>query len=259
MTMKRFKTLALAGGAAALTLVAAIVVPISAQALGQYPAAKIGVDISYPSCSAPVSSTAQFGIVGVSGGRVYTDNACAAAEASHFSNLSIYVNTGLNTSSVYFAQAMDYGSCAGSKTCGAYWYGYLAGVHAYNYAKRKHLAGTRTWWLDVELMNTWNASTALNNASIRGEHDGLAAMTPATATRPRPAIGVYARAGEWKTITGGGLKSRNWPVWFATGLKHQTTAQLRAYCAPSTSFTSGPVDVVQWIGPGTLNDLDYGC
>lgn len=257
--MKRFKTLALAGGAAALTLVAAIVVPISAQALGQYPAAKIGVDISYPSCSAPVSSTAQFGIVGVSGGRVYTDNACAAAEASHFSNLSIYVNTGLNTESVYFAQAMDYGSCAGSRTCGAYWYGYLAGIHAYNYAKRKHLAGTPTWWLDVELMNTWSTSTTLNDASIRGEHDGLAAMTPATATRPRPAIGVYARADEWKAITGGGLKSRTWPVWFATGLKHQTTAQVRAYCAPTTSFTSGPVDVVQWIGPGTLNDLDYGC
>jgi hypothetical protein len=240
-------------------VVGAVVIPLSAQALGQYSTGRVGVDISFPSCAQPVSSTAAFGIVGVSGGRVYTDNACAAAEASHFRNRSIYVNTGLNTSSVYFAQAMDYGSCAGSKACGAYWYGYLAGVHAYNYAKRQHLQGTPTWWFDVELMNTWSSSTALNDASIRGEHDGLAAMTPATKATPRPAIGVYARAGEWRTITGGGLKSHRWPVWFATGLKHQTTAQLRAYCGPTKSLTSGAVQVVQWIGPGTLNDLDYGC
>ena len=38
-----------------------------------------------------------------------------------------------------------------------------------------------------------------------------------------------------------------------------TTAQLRTYCAPAKSLTSGPVQVVQWIGPGYLNDLDYGC
>jgi hypothetical protein len=70
-------------------------------------------------------------------------------------------------------------------------------------------------------------------------------------------VGVYARPGQWSKITGGGLKSQAWPVWYATGLQNQTPTQLAQYC--SQSFTSGPVYIVQWIGSGTLNDRDYAC
>lgn len=240
-------------------LVGALLGPVSAQASGAYPAGSTGVDISFPSCSSTIASGAAFGIVGVSGGRVYTDNDCAKAEAAHFPHLSLYINTGLTTGGTYFAQAMDYGSCNGNVHCGAYWYGFLAAVRAYNYANREHLQGVGTWWLDVELMNTWNDDTRLNAAAILGEHNGLAAMTATPAGTPRPVIGVYARLGEWNTITGGHLATRRWPVWFATGLTNRTTAELQQYCAPGGSFTAGPVQVVQWIGPGRLNDLDYGC
>lgn len=257
--MKIVKHAGLITAAAVVGLLGAVLGSASAQASGEYPTGLTGIDISFPSCSHPIASGEPFGIVGVSGGRVDTDNSCAAAEARHFTHLSLYVNTGLDTTGSYFTQAMDYGSCNGDRRCGAYWYGFLAAVHAYNYAKREHLQGATTWWLDVELMNTWNTKTSLNDASIWGEHQGLAAMTAPAGSGRRPTIGVYARPGEWATITGGGLASHHWPVWYATGLKNRTAKQLRQDCAPGRSFTAGPVQVVQWIGPGYLNDLDYGC
>lgn len=239
-------------------VVATALLPVAAEASGQYPTGRTGIDISYPSCSRTIPANEPFGIVGVNGGRAYTDNACAAAEAHSFTNVSIYVNTGLYTDGSYFAKAMSYGRCAGKdRSCGAYWYGYLAGLEAYRYAKSQKLAGAATWWLDVELMNDWNGDTALNDRSILGEHQAIADMTPATSTKPRAVIGVYARAGEWATITGGGLAAHHWPVWYATGLTKQTTTQLARYC--TKSFTASPVQIVQWIGPGYLNDLDYGC
>jgi hypothetical protein len=239
-------------------VVATALLPVAAEASGQYPTGRTGIDISYPSCSRAIPANEPFGIVGVNGGRVYTDNPCAAAEAHAFKNVSIYVNTGLYTGGTYFAQAMKYGGCATRDlSCGAYWYGYLAGLEAVRYAKSQKLDGAATWWLDVEAMNDWNASTALNDRSIIGEHQAIADSTPATATKPRAVIGVYARAGEWATITGGGLAPHHWPVWYATGLTKQTITQLARYC--TKSFTASTVQIVQWIGPGTLNDLDYGC
>ncbi len=256
--MRIVQRTALAAGAAILVTLGIVVGATSAQASGDYQSGAIGIDLSYPSCATTIASGLPFGIVGVSGGRVDTDNRCARAEASHLTHSTLYVNTGLDTSGQYFAQAMDYGSCNGSLHCGAYWYGFLAAIRAVNYAKREHLRST-TWWLDVELSNDWSNDTALNDASIWGEHQGLAMMTSPKGTAPAPAIGVYARPGKWQTITGGGLKTRDWPVWYATGRRNLTTAQLQQDCAASKSFTAGPVQVVQWIGPGTLNDLNYGC
>ncbi|HEY0373638.1 MAG TPA: hypothetical protein VGC94_02520 [Amnibacterium sp.] len=239
-------------------VVTSALVPVAAQASGQYPTGRTGIDISYPSCSRVIAPGVPFGIVGVNGGRPYSDNPCAAAEAHAFTNVSLYVNTGLYTGGSFFAKAMAYGGCAAKdRSCGAYWYGYLAGLEAYRYAKAQGLAGAATWWLDVEVMNDWSTSTALNDRSILGEHQAIADLTPATGTRPRAVIGVYARAGEWSTITGGGLATRHWPVWLATGLTKQTTTQLARFC--TKSFTASKVQIVQWIGPGTLNDLDYGC
>jgi hypothetical protein len=256
--MNRLNRILLAGATVVGAVVAAALVPAAANASGPYPSGSTGIDISYPSCSRVVPPNEPFGIVGVGGGRVYTDNGCAASQAEQLRNVSLYINTGLYTGGTYFAQAMAYGGCAPKdRSCGAYWYGYLAGVHAYRYAASQKLAGATTWWLDVELMNTWDSSTALNDRSIIGEHQAIADLTPATSTRPRAAIGVYARSGEWATITGGGLAAHHWPVWYATGLTKQTTKQLAGYC--SASFTASKVQIVQWIGSGTLDDLDYGC
>src|SRR5206468_6330467 len=139
-----------------------------------------------------------------SGGRVNTDNKCAAQEASNFTNVSLYVNTGLYTGGAYFAQAMSAGKCvAGDNACGAYEYGYLAGQHAYQYAVGQGLGKTdTTWWLDVEETNDWNADTSLNVASIQGEYDALAALVSAGST-----IGIYAVPSQWNVIVGS-----NWPA-----------------------------------------------
>lgn len=243
-------------------VVGAVLVPSAAQASGQYLPGTSGIDISYPSCNTTVPTDIAFGIVGVSGGRVYTDNACARAEADaiatvdgtstpDMSKVSIYVNTGLVTNGSYFSTAAADYNCGKNRSCGAYYYGFEAGQHAYQYAQTHGLAGVATWWLDVETTNTWSGQDALNIQSIQGEYDAITRLA-AGAT-----VGVYARPGQWSKITGTGLSSSGWPVWYATGLQNQTDQQLATYCGKS--FTGGPVEIIQWIGPGTLNDRDYAC
>ncbi|GAC1569950.1 MAG: hypothetical protein NVS3B23_00430 [Candidatus Saccharimonadales bacterium] len=100
---------------------------------------------------------ASFGIVGVTGGLVYSQNNCLKSESSHFNNLSLYVNTGLNTNSTstYYASAQN--GCAGDVLCAAYNYGYNAGINAVQYTKNQGVSSA-TWWLDVETGNTWNSA-----------------------------------------------------------------------------------------------------
>src|SRR5690348_9942365 len=71
--------------------------PATSHAAALYHAGSVGVDVSYPNCST-VLPKADFGIVGVTGGLVYSTNPCLAAQATKFSDLSLYVNTGLNAS-----------------------------------------------------------------------------------------------------------------------------------------------------------------
>lgn len=220
----------------------------------QYPSTNVGIDISYPSCHTKIPSGEPFGVVGVSGGRVYSDNACAAAEAAHFTNVSLYVNTGLYTGGTYYSQAQQ--QCVGSTdpTCAAFTYGYLAGKHAVTYARSQGLGLTATtWWLDVETTNTWDAQ-ALNVRSIQGEYQGVAdALNNNGST-----IGVYAVPSQWNQIVGVGspLTTSNWPVWYATGASSMTSQAASQYCASSYSFTGGTVQLVQW---APKIDQDYAC
>ncbi|MDH2444526.1 hypothetical protein QDR37_11275 [Amnibacterium sp. CER49] len=240
-------------------LAGAVLVPMAAQALGQYPTGHSGIDLSFPSCANAVPS-GEFRIVGVQGGSDFTDNGCANAEATvggfDPANVSIYVNTGYNTANPNYKLAQA--NCpVGEASCAAYQYGYLAGIYAYDTSATKaNLLNAQTWWLDVETTNPWSTNTALNVQDIQGEYDAISGRLKnagSTAT-----VGVYARPAQWATITGTGLGTSGWPVWYATGARNQTTSQLQQACK-ATSFTGGPIQVVQWIGQGHLNDLDYGC
>jgi hypothetical protein len=216
-----------------------------ASASSVYATGSTGVDVSYPNCKAAIP-TVNFGIVGVTGGLVYSQNSCAAAEASHFSNLSLYANTGLNASSAsaYYVQAQA--GCNGDVYCAAYNYGYNAAKSALTYASSQGISSSK-WWLDVENSATWNKDVLQNRQSLQGEYDAIAASGATT-------IGVYSTTAQWQGITASWQNS--WPSWGATTWSTATEAQ--TYCT-GHQFTGGPSLLMQFVSHKSKLDQDVAC
>jgi hypothetical protein len=216
-----------------------------ASASSFYTTGSTGVDVSYPNCSASVPKVA-FGVVGVTGGLVYSPNNCAAAEARRFSNVSLYVNTGLNASaqSPYYVAAQN--GCNGDALCAAYNYGYNAAKDALSYAASQGLSSSK-WWLDVETTNTWNNDVMQNRKSLQGEYDALAANGAAL-------VGAYSTSAQWQTITGGW--QNNWASWGAT--TWTTAKQAQTYCT-GHQFTGGPSLLMQYKSKQSKLDEDVAC
>jgi hypothetical protein len=221
--------------------------PAWAQAQGQYVDGSIGVDVSFPNGSATIPGGVAFGVVGVTDGLVYSDNPYLAAEASHFSNLSLYVNTGLNasSSSSYYQAALAQAN--GDPVQAAYDYGYNAGLAAVQYAQSQGVTVAETFWLDVETANTWNANTAWNQQSLQGEHDALLASDATT-------VGVYSTTAQWAAITGGWQNL--WPNWGATTF---TTSGKALGYSTGHGFTGGPTVLLQYRPTGATIDYDVAC
>src|SRR5579863_1484436 len=93
-----------------------------AAAKGQYTSGTIGVDISWPNCTTSIPSVT-FGIVGVTDGQGYSTSPCIAKEASYFSNLSLYVNTGWYNKSTHINPTFPKKCAKGDNNCLAYNYG----------------------------------------------------------------------------------------------------------------------------------------
>jgi hypothetical protein len=227
----------------------AILFPTLAFAQGQYSDGSIGVDVSYPNGSATIPTAATFGIVGVAGGLTYTNNSYLAAEASHFSNLSFYVNTGLNASSTstYYQTALAEAQASGGAHPAAYYYGYNAGQAALAYATAQGQNVKTTWWLDVETANTWSSVTTQNQQSLQGEYDALQAGGATL-------VGVYSTTYQWGVITGGW--QNGWPSWGATALP--TATQALTY-STGHEFSGGPSYLMQYRPTGAVIDYDVAC
>ncbi|SDB80475.1 hypothetical protein GA0111570_102265 [Raineyella antarctica] len=232
----------------AITLACAAIVlaasPTVANASDYYRTGALGVDVSYPNCTTALPSG--FGVVGVTNGVVQSKNPCLAAEASHFADLSLYMNTGLNTSrsSGFYSRALA--ACHGDTSCAAYKYGYAAATSALAYARSQHVASTR-WWLDVENGNTWSKDVQLNRRSLQGSYDALKA---AGATM----VGVYSTTAQWGEITGGW--KNNWPSWGATVLT--SAARAATYCT-GHRFTGGPSLLIQYVDRRSRLDRNVAC
>jgi hypothetical protein len=210
-----------------------------------YSTGSTGVDISYPNCSATIPAVS-FGIVGATGGLVFSHNSCASAEAQHFSDLSLYANTGLNASrsSSYYTQAQV--GCNGDTSCAAYNYGFNAAKDAISYASSQGLSSNK-WWLDVETSNTWNKDTLQNQKSLQGGYDALVASGATT-------VGVYSTTAQWQSITGSW--QNNWPSWGAT--TWTTASQAQSYCT-GHQFTGGPSLLMQYRAKQSKIDQDVAC
>src|SRR3954470_12200228 len=226
-------------------LVMAVLFAQPASASSSYTTGTLGVDISYPNCSATAPKVS-FGIVGVTGGLVYSRNGCAAAEAAHFGDLSLYMNTGLNASSSsnYYTQAKL--GCNGDVYCAAYNYGSNAAKDALSYAASQGI-GSSKWWLDVETSNTWNADTRQNQKSLQGAYDALVASGATT-------VGAYSTTAQWQTITGGW--QNNWP---SRGPTTWTTRRNGQSLCTGHQFTGEPSLLMQYKSKQSKIDQNVAC
>lgn len=216
-----------------------------ASALGQYVTDTTGVDVGWPNCSTSLPK-AGFGIVGVNNGTGYSVNPCLAAQASHFSNLSLYVNTGWYDQSSYVNATSPRLCNTGDANCLAYNYGYNAGLYAYNAAASANVYSP-TWWLDVETMNSWNTDTSQNQSSLQGEYDALKSKGATT-------VGVYSTTDQWASVSGSW--QNYWPSWGAT--TWTTAKQAKKYCT-GHQFTGGPSYLMQFKSNRSKVDQDVAC
>lgn len=228
----------------AATLVTPLLFLQPAFASSVYQTGTTGVDVSYPNCTAAIPAVS-YGIVGVTGGLVYSQNNCLKAEATHFTNLSLYLNTGLNasSSSSYYTQAQV--GCS-DVYCAAYNYGYNAAQNALNYAVSQGVNSSK-WWLDVETSNSWNTDVLQNQKSLQGAYDALVASGATT-------VGVYSTSAQWQTVTGSWKNS--WPSWGAT--TWTTAKQAQGYCT-GHQFTGGPSLLMQFKAKQSKLDQDVAC
>lgn len=234
-------------GLSSLFTVLALTTSVASASI-QYVTDTTGVDISYPNCTASIPNIS-FGIVGVENGLGFSSNPCLASEAAHFTNLSLYANTGYPGSSSPNAQKYMNSPKACTATdlnCIAYDYGYNQGLYAYNYANSLNVHAT-TWWLDVETSNSWTSDTAQNQNSLMGERDALAANGATT-------VGAYSTTYQWNSITGSW--NSGWPSWGATTWTSAT--QAKAYCT-GHQFTGGPSLLMQYKSRKSQIDQDVAC
>jgi hypothetical protein len=214
-------------------------------AQGQYSSGSVGTDVSWPNCSVTIPKSA-FGIVGVNGGKNFTQNPCFKSQAAFFPNLSLYVNTGYPGKDYALAYQYAPKTCAATDlNCLAYNYGYNAAQFSLSYAQNQNVTAP-TWWLDVETMNTWDSDVAQNQQSLQGAIDALRNAGVGT-------VGIYSTTAQWTTITGGW--KNNLPSWGATTWTQ--AKQAAKYCT-GHEFTGGPSYLMQFLPKRGL-DQNYAC
>jgi len=225
------------------TIVSLVFFSSSAFAQGMYIAGTVGSDVSWPNCNTGIPLGSKFGIVGVTDGLGYSTNPCLYKEAVNYTNISLYVNTGWDSSSTHVNATSPHVCATGNSNCLAYNYGYNAGLYAYDAASSKGVHSS-TWWLDVETANTWSANAVQNQNSLQGERNALIDSGATT-------VGAYSTTAQWDSVTGSWLN--NWPSWGATTWK--TASQAKTYCT-GHQFTGGATWLIQFKGQ---IDQDYAC
>lgn len=226
-------------GAAAAVGLGAAAQGASAQT-DPYATGTTGYDVSYPQCGASAPAGA-FGIVGVNGGRPFSNNSCLASEYSAAPQPpSLYVNTGYSGAyrkNITSGCASQSNSVAGSSSQRQAWaVGCSESESSLAYATQSGAVSVAMWWLDVETANSWSSSNlALNQYTINGAAARLA--------QTGVPVGVYSNASMWTTITGTGS--------FAHPNIDADWQTAGGSCG--TGFTGGPV----WLVQSTVGGLDF--
>jgi hypothetical protein len=231
----------------------------------------IGYDISFPQCGGRLPADPAFAIVGINGGRVFTENPClgAGADPSQLAwagpDAGLYLNTGnpgpelskapwpagQSEPRLCDAEDLDSVDCA-------YDYGWNAAEHAYGLAVEAYISlgwappgadetpVANTWWLDVEAGNSWRHDPQLNVAALQGAIDHLE-------TRYIGGIGIYSMGWMWEEIMGGTDAFVDYPNWVAGST---TIRGARRTCI-GPGFSGGVVVLTQYLHDGF--DANHRC
>jgi hypothetical protein len=192
-----------------------------------------GVDVSWPQCGPLGMPSVQpgFVVVGINGGKPFTDNICLAREvawARSRTGVAAYLNI----------DAPRSGDPAA--------YGRNIALDGLARAERAHLA-LPVLWLDVEVLNHWSSSGAANVAVINA---ALRALQQRGVT-----AGIYSSGPMWQQITGGARL--NVPVWLATSVTD--FRQLPQWC--DSGLGGRPAEMTQYVAwdGHQLVDVDVLC
>lgn len=258
-----------------------------------------GYDVSYPQGnrvnSLPIPGP--FTVVGVNGGRAYYANEYLSALLEWAGpNAELYLNTGnpgpvvRNWETAPRLQTWPVGisaqSPAGNQTCDslvpdslacAYVYGYLAAQDSFAKAKTVFDAKgwgnltARTWWLDVETVNSWRglnrdgayfvdqglsqaASQALNVEYIKGSVYFLRSVAQVQT------VGIYSTSYQWGLITGGNVSDFSDLIsWHAIGGGATAETRAKTLCETQPGFTGGQKVRVQYIDNSLDLDVNVPC
>jgi hypothetical protein len=191
-----------------------------------------GVDVSWPQCNGGIPTLASgFAVVGVNGGRPFTDNPCLSEQVAYAKGVSGYAAY-LNLDAPRGEDPRSYGQRSA-----------LDGL------ARAHRAGlmVSTVWLDVEVLNHWSHDAATNVAVING---AAAALQSRGLT-----AGIYSSVDMWQDITGGAKITM--PVWLATSVIDYRDVQ--PLCGEGLG--GKPAEMAQYVAGanGLLIDIDVLC
>ncbi len=254
-----------------IAVCAAALAPVASASAGTPVAAR---DISFPQCHGrlPHVDSARFAILGANGGRAYTRNPCLTAQLRWAKRMAgapaFYANTGNPGPhrSKFWPIGQRY-----PRTCSApnpngvgcsFDYGWNAARHSFSIAvdaaqelhhvsranARQRVANV-DWWLDVEILNSWQTLDGFPRTSA--QHNDIATIGGAVNALwdlGVGQVGIYSTRFQWSKITGGPEMTRGWfaanPVWLAG---YHDRADALAGCT-HRSFTGGPVLLTQFPG-----------
>jgi hypothetical protein len=251
-----------------LAIVGASTVPAYATSISAKPN---GNDVSFPQCRKTLPAAHAFGIVGVNDGRADTTNPCLTSEmtwARHSSGptrqprVSLYVNTGEpgnhkvadwpanNHDPISGAVVRDpYGKCAGKDDRACSWQFGRNMAELDVRIRGISRPGRYRWWLDVETITTWDASTWNNRADLEGMVSYF--------HRIGATAGIYSTTFQLHKIlkiipsTSALYRLADW----IPGAK--TLAQAQANCRLAPLTGRGTVTLTQW--EKSKIDHDFSC
>lgn len=244
---------------AAVVSAAAVLGPAAAAVASDGTSTASGHDVSYPQCGTALPAREDIAVVGVNAGTGTTTNPCLAEQLAWADAPGpdgrpragdVYVNTANPGHLADWWPAADltaaglpapnpYGACSGAEDSAcAYVYGWSIGTDD---VLRRGVPrpAERTWWLDVETMNTWSWDRAANRAVLEGMADAI--------RRSGARVGVYSTSRQWRLIAGTVPASSplaGLPAWLSGST---TRAGAEAACGAPPLTPGGTVVRAQWV------------
>jgi hypothetical protein len=159
----------------------------------------------------------------------------------------------------------------------AYIYGYLAASDSFSKAQSAFTAKgwgnltARTWWLDVETVNSWRgldnkgkyfADQGLNQAAsqMRNVEYIKGSVYYLKRVAQVQTVGIYSTSYQWGLITGGDVADfSDLPSWHAIGSGATAEARAKTLCLEQPGFTGGQKTRVQYIDSALNLDVNVPC